>query len=123
MSFGADMVRIAAKTNRKLDQLARAVKISTFSGVINDSPVVSGRLRGNFQTSEGAPILGEIDRLDPSGQAAISDVINTVQPFSVSYITNNLPYAEIIDEKYAMIDRNILTTMNNIRRMVSDLNK
>ncbi len=123
MAFLADMNRIATKTGRKLDKLSRAVKISTFSGVIMDTRVDTGRLRGNWQTSEGLPVLTQTDRLSPSGSESIQEVISTVQPFSLSFMTNNLPYSIVYEEKDAMIARNVQTTMNNISRMVSELNR
>ncbi len=123
MSFAADMARIATKTGGKLEKLGRAVKISTFSGVINDTRVDTGRLRGNFQTSEGLPTNTTTDRLSPSGSESIQEVISTVQPFSLSYMTNNLPYAEVYEEKDAMIARNVQITLNNISRMVSELTR
>ncbi len=123
MSFAADMARIATKTGGKLEKLGRAVKISTFSGVINDTRVDTGRLRGNFQTSEGMPINTTTDRLSPTGAESIAEVISTVQAFSLSFMTNNLPYAIVYEEKDAMIARNVQITTNNISRMVAELNR
>ena len=67
MSFESDMRKIAAKIGGNTEQLGRAVKIELFSGVIRDTRVDTGRLRGNWQTSESAPKTGELDRLDKEG--------------------------------------------------------
>lgn len=123
MSFGADMAKIIAKTNIKAEELGRAVKLETFAGAINDTRVKTGRLKGNWQTSEGSPNTGEIDRLDPTGSEAISEVESTVQGISLSYLTNNLPYAPVIEEMDGMVEKNIRKVKRNIAKQARRLAK
>jgi len=59
---------------------------------------VGGRFRGNWQTSVTARADGTLDRIDPAGSAAISDVaVNMGGAGSVTLLTNNLPYAEVLE--------------------------
>ena len=123
MSFASDMAKIAAKLDNRFEELGRAVKIETFSGVIRDTRVDTGRLRGNWQCSEDAPITGTTERLDPTGQHAITDMQSTVQGVSLSYLTNNLEYAPVWEERDAMVARNVQRVKNNIERKARELNK
>lgn len=108
MSFDSDMRRIAKKIGAEAEQLGRAVKIELFSATIDDTRVDTGLLKGNWQTSEEAPAQGVIERLDPSGSQAKGEVTGTVKGASVSYLVNNLPYAQVWEERDAMVARNVI---------------
>lgn len=76
------------------DQCRRA-GIEILSRVVLATPVDTGRARGNWQTDIDDVPEGEIDRLDPSGSAAISAGTATIKNsrnFPVIHIANNLPY-------------------------------
>lgn len=107
MSFSSDLRKWARKSNVTMDEASRGIKIELFNSVIRDTRVDTGRLRGNWQTSTGSPETGTTERLDPSGQQAQDEVARTVKADTVDYITNNLPYAEVFEEKDAMIGRNV----------------
>lgn len=74
----------------------RKAAIATGSSLVMNTPVDTGRARGNWQTSIDNPILSEIDRLDQSGQQTNQEVISEAGKFNSSNksinITNNLPY-------------------------------
>lgn len=106
MSWTVDIRKIAEETNATLDQVARAITISLFNGVVNDTRVDTGRLKGNWQTSIGQPERGTIERLDPSGTQATAEVESTVQSGAINYLTNNLPYAEVWEQRDGMVARN-----------------
>lgn len=119
MSFSSDVKRFAEKTGASLGQTCRAIKISLFSGVILDTRVDTGRLRGNWQTSTKLPKFAEIDRVFPKGTPEsdlTAEVLANVGSFTVDYMTNNLPYAEIWEEKDGMVEKNIQRTMNEVKR-------
>lgn len=113
--FSVDISAFAKGANATMDEAARAIKIALFNGVIRDTRVDTGRLRGNWQTTTGSPANGEIERLDPSGSAASAEVRNGVKGDTVDFLTNNLPYAEVWEERDAMIDKN-LARINQIVR-------
>lgn len=115
MSFKSDMSRIAKKLGIEAEQLGRAVKIELFSSTIDDTRVNTGRLKGNWQATEEAPASGVLERLDPDGGQAKAQVTNSVQGASVSYLVNNLPYAQVWEERDAMVARNVM----RIERIIS----
>lgn len=124
MSFTLDIKKFAQKTDSTLDEAARAIKISLFNGVIRDTRVDTGRLRGNWQTTTGAPATGKVDRQDKvaqgtNGGKAMDDVVKTVKGDTVDYLTNNLPYAQVWEERDGMIDKN----MARIDRIVKEVSR
>jgi len=123
MSFESDMRRIAQKIDASVEQLGRAVKLDLFKGAIMDTRVDTGRLRGNWQTSEEAPITTEVERLDKQGSAAIAEAQSVVKGVSLTYMTNNLPYASVYEEKDAMVAKNVARIKRNIAKKARELNK
>ncbi len=71
-----------------------------FKLLIFKTPVKTGRLRGNWQASVGSPKTAELQRRDKPGQVTLADGFGNmteIPPGSVIWITNNLPYAEAIE--------------------------
>jgi len=126
MSFADDLRKYAIKTERNLGQVARATKIKLFQGVIMSTRVDTGRLRGNWQTSTGAPKFTSVDRaddllIDEPGGSAYDEVIGNVTAFGVDYLTNNLPYAKVWEERDGMIAKNATRIERNLREAVQDV--
>ena len=107
--------RLAQVVGAEIEQTIRAVKLALFRGVIMDTRVDTGRLRGNWQTSTGAPAEGEVERIDPAGSQASQEAEAGVQAYTVDYLTNNLPYAEVWEERDGMISRAVARIDRNIR--------
>ena len=93
MSFASDVAKFAKLTNASLDETGRAITLELFGSVIKDTPVKSGRAKGNWQTTIGSPVSGTTDRL---GEAeALAEVSQQTASFGagkIIYLTNNLPY-------------------------------
>lgn len=92
MSFSADVAKFAKLTNSSLDQTGRAIALELFRSVILDTPVDTGRARGNWQTSLWNPKDGEVER-DMS--AALQETARETSVFGMGkliYLANNLPY-------------------------------
>lgn len=119
--FTVDIGRFAKKTKSTLDQASRTIKLSLFRGVIMDTRFDTGRLRGNWQTSTGRPITSVVERLDPSGQAAVAEAASNITGIGVDYMTNNLPYAEVWEERDAMISRNMTRIQRSVREAVNSV--
>jgi hypothetical protein len=94
MSFSSDVHRIAEKMGDTAENVASATFIELFSSVIKDTPVDSGRLQGNWQTTKNSPANGEVDRF---GAASLIDVHTVIDKPGTYYLTNNLPYAERVE--------------------------
>jgi len=93
VSFADDVQKYAEKAGKSVDETMRAIALELFSSTIKDTPVDTGRARGNWQTTIGAPATGEVDRLGEG--EAVKEVSATVADFSggkVIYLSNNLPY-------------------------------
>ena len=119
--FIRDMRRYAEKTSQTLEDVAIGFKVELFTGIIKDTPVDTGRLRGNWQTSTGAPKTSEIERIDPDGGAATREVETTVKPDTIDYLSNNLPYASFIEERAAMVAKNVERVNRTMQEVVRDV--
>ncbi len=79
----------------KVAQLQRVITLQVLEGVVQRTPVDTGRARGNWQVSLEAPVLDLLEAMDKTGgstiQAAVAQ-LGAIKPFSITYIQNNLPY-------------------------------
>lgn len=126
-TFKLNVAKFSKATKNTIAEASRAIKISLFNGVIRDTRVDTGRLRGNWQTSTGSPITDvSLLRKDKTpkgsdGGIAQDDVLATVTAFGVDYITNNLVYAPVWNERDGIIDKNIARLRRNIREAVASV--
>lgn len=82
----------------KVDKVRRASVLELFKLIIMATPVDTGRLRGNWQTAINSPVSAATTRDDPSGSAAISEVMANLGSLAdIVWFTNNLHYAERIE--------------------------
>ena len=101
--------------NQLLDEDIRAIKIELLNGVIENTPVKTGRLKGNWQTTTGSPNISTTERLDPNGTAAMNEVRNTVTPDGIDFMTNNLPYAAAQEERRGMVAMTVARIQQVVR--------
>lgn len=95
-SFALSLAEFAEQAKEAIDSSLREIVIEIGASVIRMSPVDTGRFRGNWQFSIGAPEQGQLDRLDKNGSAATAELVNGAIQFKAgdtAYIVNNLPYA------------------------------
>lgn len=98
MSFAVDLGKFATKASQRVDNIRRVFIIKLFKNVIFDTPVLTGRLRGNWQTSISSPLVGEIPlRSGEDAFAEVQAVANSIQGNQTAYFRNNLPYAARIE--------------------------
>lgn len=126
MSWADDLSRIVSAGIVDLDFAARKIKFDIFSEVIKATRVDEGRLRGNWQISEGKPEEGVIDRKNniPAGQIPpeqISELTNGVTGDSVTYYVNNLPYAKKYEEEDAMVGRSVAAVRQVVRNVANSV--
>jgi hypothetical protein len=101
MSFGADLRRFSAKTEKKMEQAARKIALDAFSEVILKTPVDTGRARGNWQVAIGSVPSGTVEIDDKEGTATIGAVQAQGMGLKIGdviYLANNLPYIERLEE-------------------------
>ena len=95
-SFALDLAKFAQQAQEAIDETLQEVVIELGNSLIRMSPVDTGRFRGNWQFSIGAPAGGGLDTTDPSGNEASARIVGDSILFKAgetAFIVNNLPYA------------------------------
>lgn len=121
MSFTADLNRFINLTEQKMNLVYRVTALELFNRIVLRTPVgnpdlwknppgpnaeryVGGRLRANWQFTLGQPADGVKDTTNYSGnEGAVAAQLGTpgVNIHHVVYFTNNLPYAQAIEEGHS----------------------
>lgn len=128
MGLASDVRRFAVKAGDSEDRIVRAVSLSLFNGIIRDTPVKDGRLRGDWQTTVGQPASAENGRVDKSGKAAMAEVVAKTPAGAgqETYISNSMPYAEFIENggsqkaPEGMVKRNMDRIERNLKKAIRD---
>lgn len=112
--FSADISDFIASSKAKADIVARKVMFELGKSVIEMSPVgnptlwkekapkgyVGGRFRGNWQFAIGAPPVGELATIDPTGAqtlGALGAAVADVKMGDTGYVVNNLQYSVALE--------------------------
>jgi len=93
--FTKQMNKIADRMGESLEFVARGVLLDLFANIVFDTPVDTGRLQGNWQTSVGSPTTTALDRMNSVGP--ILEITSMIKGPDLYFFTNNLPYAERIE--------------------------
>ena len=101
MGFAADLNRLCAKAGDKAEQVVRKTAIELQGGMIERSPVDTGRFKSNWQAGVGAinRATGDAPGSDAKGRTALA--IATWKPGQTIYLTNSLPYANRLENGYS----------------------
>lgn len=86
---------------------------------------VGGRFRGNWQFSIDTPADGELDTIDPSGNATLAALRAQVSGLTIgqtAYIVNNLPYAIPLEYGHSKQAPHgmVRVTLANFQRIVDE---
>lgn len=93
MSFSSDIEKIAKKLNLSIESTVRATALELFGSIIVGTPVLTGRAKGNWQTSINEPITSIVDRTDETESIAeLEDVAGGSIAGKILWLSNNLPY-------------------------------
>lgn len=82
-------------------EVQQKILLDVAEGAILATPVDTGRARGGWQTTIGAPTEEDNNRVDSSGNAALTEArraAQSVKPFSVVFLQNNVEYIEHLEE-------------------------
>lgn len=117
MTFKAEYDKAVRNINLKCDKAIRAIGLQLFGAIIKDTPVDTGRLRGNWQTTIGSPASGSFpSSTDKNGSISGAAMKAKVSQYKVGqklFLTNNLPYAQAIEDghskqrPYGMVKTNV----------------
>lgn len=94
-SFAESLAAFAEQTKEAIDDVFREVVIEIGTSVIRLSPVDTGRFKGNWQFTVGAPSSQSIDTFDKAGHETIATLVAEVSKLEagqVAYVVNNLVY-------------------------------
>lgn len=127
MSFSSDVAKFAKLAGSSVDETGRAIVLELFGSTIKDTPVKSGRAKGNWQTTIGTPASGTTDRL---GEAeALAEVASESAKFGmgkVIYLANGLPYILRLEYGWSkqqpggMARRNAARIQSIVRKAVAE---
>lgn len=102
----ADMSRIIGLTEKKMAKVLRVVTMETTRDIIMDTPVLEGRLRGNWQVGIGSKNQNQLELTDKSGGTTISRITSAlvhVKHTDTVIFFNNLPYAYPIEYGHSRV--------------------
>lgn len=99
MSFSSDMRNATKSIIDAHDKITRAATLDFFTGTVKDTPVDTGRARGNWVTTTGQPAQGEIDREDKPGTTVIAEIVAKTPEGAgqETFMSNSLPYIEALE--------------------------
>lgn len=125
-SFSQQLTRWVDGSVEDINELHQAIIIDLFSSVIEETPVLEGRLAGNWIISSDNPASGTFELLDPSGnitKGKVQDHVSKIEGNFDVYLTNNLPYAYRIEydgwsgkAPNGMVRKNYIRVLNNLKR-------
>jgi len=126
MGWSQQLEKLTKKGGHDLGELMLAFKVELFSGIVEDTRVDTGRLKGNWNTQENSPASGETGSIDktPKGDLSVESSLKIESGSTengVTFFTNNLPYAQVYEEKDAMVRINIIRMKQNIKFMAKKI--
>lgn len=118
MTFALDLQRFAEKTKEKADDAVGAIVVQVAARVDMRSPVgdasywtsppppgyVGGRFRANWQLGVDTIPAGELNVVDPTGEATRGRIFAMVPDDAAGktyFLVNNLPYAHRLEDGYS----------------------
>ena len=79
--------------NEQLAKIMRATAIKTFNKIVQAAPVDTGRFRQNWAATVNTPDFSVVTK-----DSSIRQQIGITKITDVLYLTNNLPYAQKLEE-------------------------
>lgn len=130
MSFSADVTKWVNRSKASIEELRKQIIIELFSSVILDTPVDTGRLRGNWLISMDEPKTESVQITDPSGATTIENVTKLANALPAGkdkavFLTNNLPYAYRVEydgwshtkAPRGMVRKNFIRVSQNLKKV------
>ena len=99
-SFTKELEGFVQATEEAMTGALRDIVVKVGTTVINFSPVLTGRFKGNWQMTVGSPSKNSLNVEDPDGAETIADLkimASTLNPGEIAYIVNNITYGYNIE--------------------------
>ena len=116
MSGWDDLIKYAEKTSARIDEVASAIKIELFNGIVDDTRVDTGRLKGNWSIQNGKFTKVILNTFDKNGAKVKNRIKQRSKPDTITFFTNNLPYAIVMELKDGMVARNVARIKSIIKK-------
>jgi hypothetical protein len=117
-TFALDLSKAIDKAKDQAELIVKKIVIELFSEVVEMSPVgnpdlwkypkkgyVGGRFRANWNISFGSPDLSTTEQIDPSGSGSKGRIFAQMRKYKLAdssvFLTNNLPYAQRLEEGWS----------------------
>lgn len=103
MSFDKELDKAAKLVLAASEKTVRGVALELFGAIITDSPVATGRFRGNWQTTISSPASGKVDVEDKDDTIARAKMNKVVAEYKINesmFMTNNLEYAQKLEDSH-----------------------
>ncbi|MDM0041878.1 HK97 gp10 family phage protein [Variovorax sp. J22R193] len=123
-SFAFDIQRFCELTNERASTVTRQAALSMLNSLIKRSPVDTGRFRGNWQTTIGAPPSSVLETDDKSGAQTLSRGLAVLADFECGppiYLVNGLPYGRRLENGYSQQAPSgmVRLTVNEFRKYIA----
>jgi hypothetical protein len=96
-SIRRQMEMAKKKAEDLINKALREAILETGNSIITSAPVITGRLRHNWQTTINYKAANELAGTDAGTPLAGLLTVSNLKLNDVVYFTNNLPYAEYIE--------------------------
>jgi len=96
-TFSIPMAQLAEKMKEDLNTVVRKATLNTFSAVAKRTPVDTGRLRGNWNASQGTINTSTTPTAAAARAMVEAERAASFEPGGVAYFANSLPYARVVE--------------------------
>lgn len=94
-SFASSLDEWEAMPDRRMLEVQQRVARLAIQNILKRTPIDTGRLIENWQITIGIIPTDESRSQDPLSEALFQ--LGGLRPFEIVYITNNTPYAEVVE--------------------------
>lgn len=130
MSWADSLEREAKARVAQAERTRRTFVIKLFSSIIKDTPVLTGRLRGDWRTSVSSPIVAASKSVRPESEALaeVQEGALSVKGDETLFFCNAQPYAKRIEfEGHSktkapdgMVRRNVARQLRTMREAIAE---
>jgi hypothetical protein len=116
--FSLDISRFVEKAMGDVAKVQQKVCLDLSAAVINDTPVLTGRARANWQPALNRQTQGTLEAEDKHGSATVAKVDETVSGLKLGdtfTLMNNLPYIMALEDGSSQKAPNGMVKRNVVR--------
>lgn len=105
--------------HREGEKALRRVCEAVLTGIVRSSPVDTGRFKGNWLSSVGAPSTAAYqDRFSPDGGLSLGSGLNVIRNLRLGqtyWLANNLDYAGLLEDGHSKQAPNGVVMVNLVK--------